>query len=240
MENPQVILIALGITALVAVAYVLFEKKRREGLALFAKQHGYAFYPFGDPSGTQPTGFRSSLPGAGDSTWIRRFESFDPFGHGSSQRAKNLFVKKDGDTTWYFFDYSYSSGSSKSRTTSRYWIAVAEMGRDFPRLRIRHETFFDRVGQAFGYRETKIGSPDFDEKYNVSGQDEASARTVISTQMIEFLMHAEPVDWQMGGRYLLVANNGRLKPEKISGVQNQMSRFIEQLPDDALQGRSEN
>lgn len=240
MENPQVILIALGITALVAVAYVLFEKKRREGLALFAKQHGYAFYPFGDPSGTQPTGFRSSLPDAGDSTWIRRFEGFDPFGHGSSQRAKNLFVKKDGDTTWYFFDYSYSSGSSKSRTTSRYWIVAAELDANFPQLRIRSETVFDKIGAAFGYRDIKIGSPDFDEKYNVSGEDEAFAHAVVNTRMIEFLMHAQQVDWQMGGKYLLVAHNGRLKPEKISGVHNQMSRFLDQVPDDALQGRSSN
>lgn len=238
MEYTLIVVIGLGILAVLGIGYILLEKKRRERLAQFARQNGYEFYPFGDPSGARPTGFRSSMPDAGDSIWIRRFEAFDPFGEGRYRTAKNLCVKKAGDVTWYFFEYSYSSRSSDSSSMSRYWIGVAELRASFPLLRIRHETFFDRVGAAFGYRDIKIGSPDFDEKYNVSGSDEASARELVSTRMIEFLMHTQPVDWQLGGQYLLVAHNGRMKPENIGNAQNQMARFLEQVPEGAFQGQT--
>src|SRR5688500_14123579 len=102
--------------AFLAGAIVLFiiaahqAKKRREALAAVAAQLGFNF---------------SAHPGSGV---FHQYQGMGlvPFGQGRSQRASNLLFGQRGGLFWEFFDYQYTTGSGKNRSTHHYAVDAAK------------------------------------------------------------------------------------------------------------------
>jgi hypothetical protein len=169
--------------------------------------------------------------GSAHGLWFQRFQGFSPFGQGHSQRASNLLIKRDGDKSWYFFDYQYTTGSGKHQTTHRYWISAVEAKCNFPGLRIRGESFFDRIGALVGFRDIEFESAEFNDRFHVSSVDERFAYSVVHPGMMEFLMAEQGADWQLQANCLLVARSGSMDVGEVFASQNQLSRFFEHVPE---------
>jgi hypothetical protein len=234
MPEALVALLPIGFVALVIVIALIAahnEKVRRERLASFAAENGFEYFPHGDPTGAEPPGCSFSMFGSTYGQWFQRFAQFSPFGQGHSQRASNLLIKRDGGKTWYFFDYQYTTGSGKHQTTHSFWISVVESQCNFPGLRIRGESFFDRIGAFIGFRDIEFESAEFNDRFHVSSADERFAYSVVHPSMMEFLMAGWDVDWQLLGNCLLIAKSGRMDVGEVGASQYQLAQFLDQVPE---------
>lgn len=234
MADLLFVLIPIGVVVLIIVLATQYEKKRREKLSAFAAENGYEYYPHGDPSGAEPSGCNFFALGSGFGQWFSRFQGFSPFGAGHSQSASNLMVKRGDGRTWYFFDYKYTTGSGKHQSTHYFSIAVIEMRTFFPGLRIRGESFFDKIGAFVGFRDIEFESEEFNRRFHVSSSSEQFAYAVVHPRMMEFLMVGWDVDWQLSGEYLLVAMSGRMDVGELGATQYKLEQFLEQVPEFVL------
>lgn len=230
MPESIIIVAVVAVVLIIVLIGVLSEKARVERLKAFAEANGYAFYPSGDPTG-EPQGCSFSFMGTGYGYWFRRFEGFSPFGTGHSQNASNLFVATEDDRSWYFFDYKYTTGSGKNQSTYYYWVAAVEMKCGFPKLDIRREGFFDKVGAVFGVRDIGFESNEFNDMFHVSCADEKFAYHVVHPRMMEFLMAGFDRNVQLGGPYLVLHDSGSLDTGMLEPTRMAMVAFLSHIPD---------
>ena len=207
--------------AFIALAVVLFivsavqAKKRREALAAAAAQLGFNFSP--DP---------------GDQV----FNQYDgmglvPFGQGRSRRASNLLFGQRNGLFWEFFDYQYTTGSGKNRTTHRYAIAAAKVPLAFPPTRIRPEGMFDKLKGLFGFEDINFESEEFSRRYHVSCPERKRAFDLVHPKMIEFLLAVEARDWQLSGPVLMLARAGTHQPPDVVRSMQLAEQFLSLVPE---------
>ena len=204
----------------IALAVVLFAisayqaKKRREALAALAAQIGFNFTP------TAPDGVYGQYEGM----------SLVPFGQGRSRRASNLLFGQRNGLLWEFFDYQYTTGSGKNRTTHHYAVAAAKVPLAFPPTRIRPEGMFDKLKGLFGFEDINFESEEFSRRYHVSCADRKRAFDLIHPRMIEFLMAVEPRDWQLSGPVLLLIRSGTYTPPEVLRSMQLIEQFLSLVP----------
>ena len=94
----------------------------------------------------------------------------DLFNLGHSRKSSNLLISAGaGADKVYFFDYSYTTGSGKNRTTHNHTLAFFEFSRSlFPRFSLRPENFLDKIGEMIGFEDINIdGFPVFSKEYKL-------------------------------------------------------------------------
>jgi hypothetical protein len=161
--------------AVLVVALIYFtaqaKKKRREQIGAFAARHGFQLLPE-EPGGCLTGGlFGGGLSGVGGRL-IQMFDGFQPFGVGDSRRADVIVIGEAGPRTFYFFEYQYSTGSGKNRTTHHHGIAAVRVPMMFKKLSLRPEGVFDRIGAVFGFDDIQFESEEFNRQYSVRSADQ--------------------------------------------------------------------
>jgi len=86
------------------------------------------------------------------------------------------------------FHYRYTTGSGKSQRTFRFTCALIDVAFNAPHLTIGPEGFWSNLGQMVGIRDIELESPEFNERYRVSCDDERFAVTLLDHQMIAWLL----------------------------------------------------
>ena len=86
------------------------------------------------------------------------------------------------------FQYRYTTGSGKNRCTYRFTCALIDVPFDAPHLTIGPEGFWSNLGQMVGIRDVEVESPEFNERYRVSSDDERFAVTLLDHQMIAWML----------------------------------------------------
>ena len=147
--------------ASIAVAVnIRMERKRTEALRAAAAALGLQF------ADTDETGLQSGFAG------------FNLFEHGSSRSIRNIAYGRVDDAEVMLFDYSYTTGSGKNRSTHRQTVAFFQSDTlDLPEFVARPERLFDKIGQVFGYQDIDLPMhPDFSRRYILRGTDEGRIR----------------------------------------------------------------
>ena len=106
-------------------------------------------------------------------------------------------VKEEDGATWRAFRLTVASGGEGS--SDQYWICTVELPMDLPALQVRPVEFSDKIVGLFGRRDVQTGSGEFDDKFHVSGEDEAFARDFLDPGMKRFLMGDMAFRWQVRG-----------------------------------------
>jgi hypothetical protein len=205
--------IALAVGLIIIAAHQA--KKRREAFAAFAAQLGMGFQP--DP---------------GDELH-QQFEAMglSPFGQGHSRRASNLLFGRRGGVDWEAFDYRYTTGSGKNKSTHHYGIVAAKVLLAFPPTRVRPEGAFDKLKALFGFEDINFESDAFSRRYHVNSADRRRAYDLIHPQMIEYLMNIEPRDWQLAGPVVMLTALGSHEPNEILREMQLIEQFLARVPD---------
>jgi hypothetical protein len=102
----------------------------------------------------------------------------DLFYHGSSKTSANRIQMRSSEFTIDFFDYSYVSGSGRSRSTHSFTVAVIDCPKaQLPEFELKPETFLYKLGELIGFRDIDLPAfPLFSEKYRLTSPDEAAVR----------------------------------------------------------------
>lgn len=176
------------------------EKQRTAALQALAERLGWAFHPA--PSLTV-------LPGPS------RFELFT---EGRGQAVRNHAVGERNGRPVAVFDFSYVTGSGKSRTVWRQTVVHLQLpGAQLPAFVLRPEHVFHKIGGMFGYQDIDVeGDPEFSRLYLVRGADEAAIRALFDTDVRDFYhRHPRACTEAAGADLFFWRTKDRPRPEEL-------------------------
>lgn len=86
------------------------------------------------------------------------------------------------------FQFEYTTGSGDSRRVHEHTAVLVAVPFVAPRLEIGPEGFWSSLGRIVGIRDVEVESPEFNERYRVSCDDERFAITLLDHRMIAWLL----------------------------------------------------
>jgi len=194
-----VLLLAMGVVGFLAYRA---EQKRSEGLRRVAEEMGFEYAANGTADG-----LRAHYPG------------FHLFTQGRKPDVRNLLRGKAGGLEVAIFDYSYVTGSGKSRRTWRQTVLAFEINDvDLPGFSLRPEMWFHKIGQWFGYKDIDFEShPKFSRMYLLrSGEKEDDVRALFNDHVLEYYeSHPNVCTEGCGGRLVYYRAQERVKPADV-------------------------
>lgn len=193
IENYYVVAGCVG--ALVVFLLFYLPRKRRKDLHQLASSMGLLFSEDGPDV---------------DSTGLEFFYA------GRQRSAANRIQVRDSSVTMDFFDYSYVTGSGKSRSTHNFTLAlVAGSDLQVPRFELKPETFLYKLGEMVGFKDIDLPAfPLFSDKYRLTSPDEAAARMYFTPGRAAWFERHQGLRVQGAPGYVLVfRREGRLRVE---------------------------
>ncbi len=216
MEDVLLVILTIFAFAAFIGLYIYFTAKRRKELLAVAQQLGFMFYP------------------GGRFHFEKQFSSFELFQRGRSRRSYNLIEGRSDGIEVRMFDYQYTTGSGKNRTTHRKSVCLLETasrrGSIFPHVIIRPESLFDRFASMVGFNDIDFESVEFSRKFFVKSRDRRFAYDLIHPRMMEFLLRVGSIHIEVASRAVLIHHDRRLAPDRWPGLLNIGMRFLEQVP----------
>ncbi|MBK8968427.1 MAG: hypothetical protein IPM36_17535 [Lewinellaceae bacterium] len=124
---------------------------------------------------------------------------------GSKGKIRNVLTKKIGQTQVYLFDYTYvvSTGNSRRRITQTVCFADHK---DWylPNFKLQPESWWQKALAMFDKSDINFpDSPDFSDKFWLTGEFESLVRKTFHPELQEFLVARPPVHLEGNNYYLL-------------------------------------
>jgi hypothetical protein len=211
-------LIIVGAIALVAVvAYVSYylKKKRREELALAARQLGLR-YSASDPFGLVGLPFRLLSRGDGRGTENVLWGTW-----------QDVPLK---EFDYWYYDETTDSEGHRSRSYHYFSCVVTEVPATCAHLTIEREGFFTRLADHLGFHDIDFESEEFNRAFQVKCQDRKFATDVIDSRMMQWLLAAgDRWGFELNGPHVLCYTK-RLKPLELIPLLGILQQFRQHVP----------
>lgn len=147
---------------------------------------------------------------------------------GTNRYAFNVLRGKYHENRLFVFDYHYQTDNNDDRYFTILMLVCKEV---FPKLTIRPEHFYDKIGGAMGLEsEIKFESAEFSRTFNVRSSDKKFAYDVCNAQMIEFLLANRDLEIEINGPVISLAFEPRLPVEKIEINLQRLAQIHSLLP----------
>lgn len=217
---PCLLVLAFVVIAVVvAITSVIQARKRREAMERLAAQLGLTYYA--------------------DDPWDipARYAHLDLFDEGHSRQASNILAGVIDGREVLAFDYRYTTGSGKNRTTHYHQAALMGLPIVASRLRMRREGVLDRMASWVGYDDLDFESEAFSNKYYVKCEDRKFAYDIFHARLIEYLLACgEAPAMEMNGPLLLV-HDSRRGPENLQRLLVIGRQIVASIPEYVLMAR---
>ena len=200
MPFAVIVVFVLGAVGGAAVSYWL-KRKRREDLALMARQLGLGYTPE-DLAGCL------SLP-------------FSLLQRGDGRGAENVLQGTWQDLPVREFDYWYyeestDSKGNRTRTTYRFSCAVPEVDLSMPALTVYRENLLTRLADHLAMHDIEFESDEFNRQFNVKGSDRRFANALLDARMLRWLLTVDGAfQFEVAGRWVLCFSKRRAPMELI-------------------------
>lgn len=170
------IFIAVGIVTMISivVAVILWsmhlEKKRTADMRSMAESLGLEFFE------------------SEHIQLLSRLNRFQLFSSGHSRVMKNVILGQTEIATIAIFDYRYTTGSGKNKSTyNQTVVAMESASLQLPSFTLRPEHFFDKLGSAMGFQDIDFDDhPEFSKLFVLKGPDEAAIRAFFDPPLLDF------------------------------------------------------
>lgn len=192
------ILIVFSIVAAIIAIGVYFERKREKALKEFALKSGFTILQ----------GVNAPAP--------LQFEGFSLFSQGRNRTIKTALRRDNGAKEITIFDYSYTVGSGKNKSTYTQTVFVINCKElALPAFAIRPESVFNKIGQLFGYQDIDFAeNPEFSRKYLVRSEEELALRKMFIPRVLSFFTMQKNMCAEGRGNTLITYTfRGRAKPQ---------------------------
>lgn len=204
-------LIFVLIGLLVVYLNYLWEKKRTEAMQQFADEMGFDFVASPD----------SGLFGEVGGLYL--------FEQGHSKRFGNLMRGEAGAMEVRLFDYSYTTGSGKNKSTrSQTVLCFLLTGAPLPTFSLRPQHFFHSIGTWFGYQDINFDShPKFSNNYLLRGNDEDAVRSLFTEEALDHFESVNGVCVEGGGDVMVYYRAGkRIDPKELQSLMEEGFRAL--------------
>lgn len=211
------LLVVLIVLAAAGAAYAsyTFKKKRREALAVFAKQYRLE-YSQDDPFG---------LTGS----------PFHLFTLGDGQGCENVvwgdwqgIPMREADY-WYYTESTDSEGH-RTKSYHKFSVVIAEVGCSVPYVSLAKEGLLTKLADHLGFRDIDFESEAFNRAFNVKSEDREFAYRLIDARMEQFLLETGGAfGFEVRGSELLVYSDRR-GPADLVPLFGTAKAFHEHIP----------
>lgn len=228
LSDSTVFYLILGLVGVGVVVAMQFAMRGHNAkLKAWAEDHGYEFQPaqrFGTPGETT---WRTTRDGRYDGAWFRRYAAFVPFSFHNNQKVYESLVRKDGEMEWRIFRSFTHAVGSDNVDSWRVWVCAVEGPWDFPALHVCPVKPMDRVKSALGMRDIETGDLEFDAAFNVQGDSEEFAKSLLNPELRKFLLEMGRYRWQLTGRFVVLIWPGfSYNVQDIELMEFAMKRFL--------------
>jgi hypothetical protein len=212
-------LVIVAVIALIGVGiwfgYYL-KKKRREALALAARQLGLDYSP-SDPFGLLALPFALLTKGDGRGTENVLWGTW-----------QDIDIKEFD--YWFYVETTDGKGN-RSRSYHYFSCAVCEIPATCAHLTIEREGFFTRLADHLGFHDIEFESEDFNRAFQVKCKDRKFANDVVDARMMQWLLSKSERRWafELSGPYLMCYTR-RLKPLELVPLLGTMLEFKQSMP----------
>ena len=165
----------------------------------------------------------ASMPDLSRYSISRQLQDFRPFGHsGVNEEVRELMAVKKNGWLYYAFEYEYGAprqsedgvGNADTQGSGfwlgRFGVVAADVTVDLPMLTIEPATAASSIAEHLGFSSVKFESAEFNKRYSVKCDEEKRAYELLNPQAIEVLLKTPDMTWQMGGRHIVLFQNGGL------------------------------
>lgn len=209
------VVLALALAGGVALVQHQMKQKRIAALKAVAARLGLAF----------------SLDDPGDVLAL----PFSLLNEGDGRGVENFLTGQHGGRPFECFDYWYYDESTdskgrRSRTYHRYTCALVTIDAFTPHLRLGHEGFFSRIGNALGIDDIELEYEEFNREFRVRCDDQRFAFSLLDGRMMEWLLRSPEFEViEIAGPHVLLAHH-RLDPEAWPTLPPFLSRLRDNIP----------
>lgn len=123
------------------------------------------------------------------------------FKKGRSKKITNLIQGTFVDTDCLLFDYRFTTGSGKNRSTHKQTVVAFKIcGTQLPQFTCKPEHFFHKFADFFGHEDIDFEQyPVFSKKYRLNGDNEAAIRAIFNESVIILLEAESDQPWSVDG-----------------------------------------
>jgi hypothetical protein len=176
--------------------------------------------------------FMAEAPGG----FLRVFKELNLFTLGQGVEARNVMQGEIDRMTVSLFDYTYVTGSGKSRTNHHQTVVGLSLPTlALPAFVLKPENIFHKVGSAFGMQDIDLPeAPDFSKRFLLRGAREHAIRAAFNPGVLDFFERHEGMSAEGRGNHLIYYRAGRAqRPADIRGFMRQgceLARLLVGLP----------
>ena len=137
------------------------------------------------------------------------------------RRAFNVVEGETGSMPFTCFEYSYRTGTGKSRRTHYHAVLLFRTAQvDLPRFELRRENFGDRIAKTFGGQDINFDEfPEFSKQYRLMGEYESEVRRLFNSEVIQELEYYTQLAIEGERRDLIIYwRRTRLSPESLPNI----------------------
>lgn len=188
-------------------------KKRQAAAQAFAASRGWAYTP--------------NVP-----SLVDRWRSA-PFGIGSSRRASNVLTGDFHGRQVVSFDYQYTTGSGKSRSTSYFHVVALSLPAALPWLRLSPDGAGAAMARFFGGQDIDFESEAFNQAWRVQASPPPQyAYDFVHPRMMDRLMAADAVGRMITveGADIVLVSSGHQVLEAIDPYANLLYGIDDLIP----------
>lgn len=112
------------------------------------------------------------------------FERFELANRGRNRVESNVIIADSGELRMVIFDYRYTTGSGKSKSTTYHTVVLCQSdGLQLPQFSLSPESFMHRLGDFFGFKDIDFDDDKvFSDKFLLKGADEEAIRAFFDVQ----------------------------------------------------------
>jgi hypothetical protein len=175
-----VLMFSFIVLAIMAAAREARQKRRREVLAVKAKE------------------LKLTFDASKHASFAGNYRFLDKLWHARGGNRKSCINVMTGELDSHrvtLFDYYYVTDSNKVWWWAPSWethcflsFMIVNMDSNFPELTIAKEGFFSKIAQAIGFDDIDFESHEFSRRYKVKSKDKKFAYDFCNARMIDYLL----------------------------------------------------
>ena len=166
--------------------------------------------------------------------WRDKYEQFLP-GRGDAHRmVANVIFGRRSSINFELFDYRYTFKNPLTgrRVIHRTGVAAARLELLLPRLDIRP------TDCASGSSAPNLAPPALAQRYQITAANAQTARALLSDQVINLLLGAPPLTWQIDGGVILLTRSSPFAASEIPAIGDLLERFLATIPPEIARSAS--
>ena len=153
-----------------------------------------------------------------------------PFNVGHSRRASHLLAGELEGKQAAAFEYRYTTGHGKNRSTTTYMVCMVALPTALPDLEITNEGLGAKIAKAFGGMDIQFESEEFNRRWRVEARVRKTAHDIVHPRFMELMVAGPPDPIRFEGTDVWTWHLGPIRTEVIHERLTRLSRVVDLVP----------